>query len=237
MRTPSLLPASLLAVSLAMAASGDASGRSGPDAPGAGSGDDPGPNLRKSALSLLLPGLGQMRLGETSRGMAFLTAEAGFWAGFAVFRTQGSLRKDSYIEMAGLFAGVLSASGRSDEYYRRISNWSSSDAYNQVIRREARVLHGDDLEAREAYYEVNRVAPDAEWRWESDAARQRYRDKRRDSAAAYRNSRNMLGLALANRVVSMLDAALLARRKGLSLTLSPAEGPAAARLSLTYSLP
>ncbi len=237
MKMLSVLSACLLAATAAMAPAGEASGQSRTDPFGGRSEDVPGANLKRSALSLLLPGLGQMRLGETNRGIVFLTAEAGFWAGFAVFQVQGSLRKDSYIEMAELFAGVSDAKGRDDEYYRRISNWSSSFAYNQVIRREARALYGDDLDGREAYYEANRVTPDAEWRWDSHAAQMRYRDKRRDSAAAYKNSRNMLGLALANRVVSMLDAALLARRQGLSLTMSPGEEPATARLSLTYSLP
>lgn len=237
MRLRKVLPACFLQAALALTTAAAASGQSRIDSFGNRGGDPAGADLKKSALSLVVPGLAQMRMGETNRGLVFMAAEAGFWAGFAVFRVQGSLRRDSYIEMAGLFAGVPGPEGRGEEYYRRISNWSSSDAYNEMIRREARARYGDDLEGREAYFEANRVAPDAEWRWESFSAQQRYREKRRDSAAAYKNARNMLGMSLANRVISMLDAALLARRQDLSLAVTPGDEPASARLSLTFTLP
>lgn len=170
-------------------------------------------NLRAIGLSLLLPGLAQLEAGETTRGVAMIAAEAGIWTAFTVFRVQGARREDSYIEMASLFAGVENAKGRSDDYYKRIGTSLSSDAYDELTRRDARTLYGDDLEAREVYFEQNRVPPDQAWQWESYAALQRYQEKRSDAQLSFKRSRNMIGLAAVNRVVAMIDAVLLGDRE------------------------
>ncbi len=198
-------------------------------------------NIKQIGLSLLLPGAAHVRMGEGKRGAAFLLTEVATWSAWTVFRTQGSLRRDSYVEMAELGAGVARAEGRDEAYYRLLGNWSSSDAYDQLVRREARDLYPTDLAARAAYVEANRTPADRAWRWESQAAWDRYRSKRNDSSQAYRRARLMLGLAAANRVVAMVDASLLAGRRGrdtgLSLQAAPGPEPGAASVSLSLRLP
>jgi hypothetical protein len=168
-------------------------------------------------------------------------AEGAIWTTFGVSRVQGSWRRDSYVEMARLDAGVAEPEGRADSYYRLIGAWPSSDLYNEVVRREARTFHPDDLEARAAYFEANRVSADIAWRWESQAAWDRYHEKRSESRRAYRRARNMLGLALANRVAAMIDAALLAQRdsgrSALRLEVAPGDEPGAGAVQLTLRLP
>lgn len=198
-------------------------------------------NAKRIGLSLLLPGAAHLRMGEGRRAAAFLVAEAATWTAWAVFRTQGSLRRDSYIEIAELEAGVAHAGGRDDEYYQLLGNWSSSSAYDQVVRRDARDLYPNDLPSREAYYEANRTPADRAWRWETQAEWDRYRAKRNDSRQAYRRGRMMLGVAVANRVVAMVDASLLAGRHqragGLSLQVAPGADLGSASLSLSLRLP
>ncbi len=198
-------------------------------------------SLKAIGLSLLVPGVAQIRMGEKNRGIAFLVADAGFWSSFAAFRVQGSIRKDSYVTLAGIGAGIQKPEGRTEEYYRRIGDWYSSEYYDQTVRAEARDLYGDDLAGREAYYEAHKVPPDQAWRWESTAAWSRYRKKRNDTSSSYRWSRNMLGLAAANRVAALIDAAVLANRAGRRTTVhmdvTPGETPASAELRLSYLFP
>lgn len=202
---------------------------------------DRGENARRVGLSLLLPGAAHLHMGERRRAAAFIVAEAATWTAWGVFRVQGAQRRDSYIEMAKLDAGVPDAEGRGDAYYHLLGSWSSSDAYDQLVRREARDLYPDDLQARAAYFEANRTAADRSWRWESLAAWDRYRAKRNDSRQAYRSARMMLGLAAANRVVAMVDAALLARRQGgdgsWRMQAEPGAEPGSFSVSLSLPLP
>ena len=164
--------------------------------------------------SALLPGLAQWKLGHRHRAVGFWVAEAAFWTGFVTYRTQGSLREDSYLEMATLFAGVDDAESRDDDYLRRIASWPSSDLFDDlIVRRNARLFSGDDPEARAAYFEDNRIAGQDQWSWSSSAARERFSDKRSDSKTSYKRSRNMIGLAVANRVVAMIDAVVLSNQE------------------------
>ena len=198
-------------------------------------------NAKRIGLSLLLPGAAQLRMGDGRRAAAFLVTEAATWTAWAVFRTQGSQRRHSYIEMAELQAGVPHAGGRDDAYYQRLGNWSSSDAYDQLVRREARDRYPNDLLGRAAYFEANRTPADRAWRWETQIEWDQYRAKRNDSRQAYRSARMMLGLAAANRVVAMVDASLLAGRHhrdtGLRLQAAPGAELGSALLSISLRLP
>ncbi len=196
-------------------------------------------NLRKAGLSLILPGLAQLRMGKKTEGISFLVADAGFWTGFAAWRIQGLYRKDSYIEMAQIYAGVQHPEGQSEDYYRLIGSWPSSASYEENIRIEARDLYPNDVKQREAYFEAHQVPADQAWNWETYAAWNRYLAKRDDADRSYRRSRIMLGLAAANRLAAFLDAAILssrgAGRKTLGLSVTPGESPASAVLRLSYS--
>lgn len=197
------------------------------------------PHLQSIGLSILLPGLAQYKMGHTWRAAGYFAAEAACWTAFGVYRVQGSNREDSYHQMAELFAGVQNPGSKDDDYYKTIAGWPSSELYNEiVVRRNARQAHGDDLAAREAYYESNRIQGDEAWSWVSEAARERYRDKRNDAQRSFKNSRNMIGLAVANRVVAMIDAVLLERRhSNLRVELVPDRESQGARISISRAVP
>jgi hypothetical protein len=193
------------------------------------------------ALSLVCPGLGHLQSGRPGRAAPYLLAEAALWTTFGVSRVQGAWRRDSYAEMARLDAGVRTPDDQTDSYYRLIGAWPSSDLYNELIRREARAVHPDDLAGRTAYFETHRVPDDVAWSWESQTAWDRFREKRNDSRRAFRRARNMLGLAAANRVVAMIDATLLVHRDGgaraLRLEVIPRGEPGAAAVQLSWPIP
>lgn len=181
--------------------------------PRRGEGGDPNRsrNLKAIGYSILLPGLAQYKMGRKTRGLAFMTAEVAVWAAFANFRVRGEIRKDSYIELAELQGDVQNANERDDDFYRQIGSWLSSDDYDELVQRDARALFGDDLAAREEYFDANRTPADDRWEWGTITALLRYREKRSDSQRAFKRSRDMMGIAVVNRLVSMIDAVLISR--------------------------
>ena len=202
-------------------------------------------HYNRSAIltTLLLPGLAQYRLGEKGRGIAFMTVEAALWTGFLGYRIQGWNREDTYREMADLYAGVAEGAPLDDDFYKTIASWPSSDLYNEfVVRRLARTEGGDDLEAREAWYEANKVQGNETWNWSSDVARQEFATKRSDAQNSFKKSRNMIGLAVVNRVVAMIDAVLLSGRvDGSAYRLDMSQerdgGELVSRIALRRSVP
>ncbi len=166
--------------------------------------------------SLLIPGWGQYLAGHHTKAKAFIVAEVAILASYAFLGVQGKVRQNRYIDYAEEFAGIADASGKEDYYYRNLGAYGSSDDYVESIRRGARSLYGDDLEAREEY--VARFSPrgDEQWAWQSDAYRRDYLQQRKDSRNSYRLAGHMIGVALLNRVVSAVDAALSAGKTSRS---------------------
>ncbi|MBK8231366.1 MAG: hypothetical protein IT349_12320 [Candidatus Eisenbacteria bacterium] len=214
---------------------------SSPTGESAGSAGPTGRNrhLPSIGLSLLLPGSAQLRRGDTGRGLLFLGAEAAIWSAFATYRFQGNARRDSYLEMARLFGHVPHPEGQDDDYYKLLGQISSSEIWDLVVRIDARRLYGDDLEARDAYLAANHIPAEQSWEWDSDAARARYREKRNDSQQAYRSSRNMIGLAVVNRLAAMFDAVLRDRVPDGSLRAQMTTDPdlGTPRLAVSLALP
>ncbi len=204
--------------------------------------EEPG-RLKILGASLLLPGWGHRMMGQNTRATAFMATEGAIWVSFGVFRGQGEIRKDRYIEMAELFAGVPDAEGRSDDYYRQIGDYRSAEAYNDEVRRDARARFGDDLHAREAYFERYRVPDDQIWEWASSADWRRYRDKRSDSLRSFKRSRYMIGVAIVNRLVAAVDAMRSVHRRDRDTALhwyldaDPLDPSSSVRVGVRLPLP
>jgi hypothetical protein len=179
-------------------------------------------------LSCVLPGWGQIYAGETTRGRWFMAAEAGIWAGYGAFRIQEGMREDDYREYAQIFAGT--AAGASSDYLSDMGGYIRSegdDSYNESIRREARSLFPDDLQAQRAYLAENGYHGDLSWDWGTRDRFLEYRDLRLFASESERNAFYMTGLAVLNRVVSAVDGAWMARRHNAGVLGEPS-----ARLSV-----
>jgi hypothetical protein len=180
---------------------------------------------KAAGASFLLPGLGQKYAGRDTRAAVFFTTEAAIWTLFTVYRVQGEIRQDRYIEFAGVHAGAPSE--ENSDYYEHIGFWSSLEQWQDIVRRDARTLYPDDPTAQAQYFEHNKLYDEAEaWNWPDDETRTRYRVLRSRSESAFHNSRLALGAALLNRFVAVIDAVALTRKhnqalekEGLSLHL------------------
>jgi hypothetical protein len=181
-----------------------------PEAPG---GVSP---LKAATSSLLLPGLGERRLGHSLRAKIFFGLEAAGWISIASFLWAGHSRELSSEDFAVVFAGVTDID-HADDYYKTISKYMSSDGpggYNEGVRREARDLYYPDVEAMDSYYRSHAMTGDESWQWRDETAYLRYGHLRDGSRFAYRVALySAIGIA-ALRIVSAADAVRLARLEG-----------------------
>jgi hypothetical protein len=167
--------------------------------------------------SLLMPGLGDYYLGNTTRAKTFFIAEAAIWTSFIVFEVQGYLREDGYKDFATTF-GNVTGSDHSDDYYRILSQYNSSREYEEAIKKEGRfVLYPEaDYNALENYYLSQRISDFEPWEWPGDDKRREYRSIRKGSRQAYRRAMYSVAAGVANRIVSSLFALKSARNPSRS---------------------
>jgi len=176
---------------------------------GSDAGSSPSPQdlsrLKLMAASLVLPGWGQWMAGHHDRARIFFAAEAGIAVSYVTFRVQGSIRRNRYIDYAEQFADIEDASDRPDAYYRNLARYGTSDDYIDDIARDARAIHGADLEARQAFIEAHRPSAEELWTWQSRAHREEFNEQRKSSRNSFRRADQMLGLALLNRLLSAVE--------------------------------
>ena len=180
-------------------------------------------------MSVVLPGWGELYTGHTARAKGFMAAEAAIWLGYAGFTIQGNLREDDYRDYARTFAGVGADAG--GEYWDDVSDFIRSEgfaSYNETIRREARSLYPDDLEAQEAYFRENGYFGGMAWEWESEERFREFRRLKHNASVSFRSAFFMSGLAVLNRAVSAIDSAWMARRHNRGMAGEPT-----ARLSVS----
>jgi hypothetical protein len=179
-------------------------------------------------MSTVLPGWGELYTGHTARAKGFMAAEAAIWLGYAGFTIQGNLRENDYKDYARVFAGVETDGGGA--YWDDVSDFVRSEgdaSYNESIRREARSLFPDDLEAQRQYALANGYYGSLGWEWESQERFQEFRHLKHNSSVSFRSAFFMTGLAVLNRAISAIDSAWMARRHNRGIAGEPA-----ARLSV-----
>lgn len=154
-----------------------------------------GTSLKSAGLSLLVPGLGQMRNGQRGKGLIMLGVEAAIWGTYAGFHRHAGTLSDDYEAWASIYAGV--PSGQSDSFYQTLGRYDSSDDWYDSRRREARAFGDPDPVA---------PGPAEQWQWRSEQARRDYQLLRADADRAYNRRDRMVLFAVINRAISMFDA-------------------------------
>ncbi|HET6349171.1 MAG TPA: hypothetical protein VFH88_08820 [Candidatus Krumholzibacteria bacterium] len=176
--------------------------------------------------SLLLPGLGDYQLGNRSRAVGFFIAEGAIWTAYGVMKVQGHQREDDYQQLAVQFAGV-SRTGHSDDFYAKLREYASSDAYAADVKLDGRAALSDNgkyldrigADALDRYFVENRLADYEPWQWTSHERQLQYSEMRSSSKTSYRRANYMLAAAAANRVVSAVVAYAAARGANRSQTM------------------
>ena len=199
--------------------------------------------------SAILPGAGQYYL-KADRWVPFVAVEGWAWIKYVHDRRVASDLEKQYRDLAWNVARRIATSSRKDSvftYYEAMGEWRESghfdiDAttpglqpeidvttFNGTQWRRAQALFGDREKAL-AYYRANAIPDLYIWSWGSSALEQEeFRATIGRSDAAFRSGTRMLGVILANHVVSAIDALVLARvqqmvehRFRIGSTLEPA---------------
>jgi hypothetical protein len=144
-------------------------------------------------------------------------AEGGVWANYIVWQISGHLRKDDYIEQAQINAGV-GISSASDDYWRLLGQYQRSggtgpDAYEETLRREARLQYPDDPAAQDRYVAQRLPTGKSAWNWSSAALQNSYIETRRSANRAFDHARVSFALAVLNRLVSAVDTQILSHSR------------------------
>jgi len=149
--------------------------------------------------SLLLPGMGELYVDRYDVGKYFTLAEGALWLTWSSFQVYGNWIQNDARNYATQHAD-LSSTGKNDQYYIDIGNFTSIDAFNQEMLRE-RLPH-------KLYSPVSTYY----WNWDTDVNREGYRQLRVSSDQVFNNSRFIIAAIAINHIVSAINAARLAIR-------------------------
>lgn len=157
--------------------------------------------------SALLPGLGEYYVGSRNKAKFFFAAEALTWVSFLSFRTYGSWKKNDLIRFASDYAGA-NLESKDDQFLDYVGFYDDINQYNTA----GRVTDPDRPYLPDT--------PENHWHWQSNDDRSSYRDLKNSSREAYRRGDFMIGVAIINRIVSIIDAVRDAKRSKTRLSNS-----------------
>jgi hypothetical protein len=160
--------------------------------------EEPSQDRKSPALaaiySLLLPGMGELYAGGFSSGKYFLMAEGALWLTYGAFAVVGNSQQEDARTYSISRAGI-DPTGKDDQFYVDIGNFMTTEEYNdkQLRDRQPELLYSR--------------AKGEGWTWESDAARQAYKDERLASEHTYNNQKFVVAAIVVNHIASAINAA------------------------------
>ena len=142
--------------------------------------------------SLLLPGMGELYVGDYSYGKYFTIGEAALWLTYTSFEVYGTWLRDDARRFAVTHAGI-NQTGKGDQYFVDIGNFINTNDYNdeQLRNREPNKL-----------YDIH-----SDWQWDSDANRASYRDLLISHDRVFNNTRFVVAAIIVNHIASAVNAA------------------------------
>ncbi len=145
-----------------------------------------------AALSILVPGAGQLYLGDKRAAGYFMAAEGAVWGTFTGLTVRGNWLKEEYRNYSAIHAGVH-PEGKDDQFFEDVLMFGSQETYENWYH----LVYRDEVETypnTEEYF----------WEWTSDEEWDTYADIRSESETAYRNAKIALAAGLINRVISVV---------------------------------
>jgi TM2 domain-containing membrane protein YozV len=154
-------------------------------------------------LSAVMPGMGELYVGDYSTGKYFTAAEIALWVTALSMSSYSTWLEKNYKQYAKSKAGVQGDSFDSD-YYANLANYNSLEEYNneKAFNREYSSM-----------YDVN----SRYWKWNTVTERKSYRTLWVSSRQANNNIRFATGAMILNRIASMINAVRLVTTHNKSL--------------------
>ncbi len=186
---------------------------------------------RKAMLfSALVPGMGELYSGNTSKAAVFLSTEAAIWVTYARLEQEMKWSKSNYMEFAFKKAGMpLNSSGN---IYKLMEDYSSSAEYNNEVELNIRnnllqLLNDPSVSSTDREYYARLLNDPNEyqnfitdytftgnesWEWSNQNSYHKYYNlrKTRQELVIYKNF--AVSATILNRIISIVDAALVAKK-------------------------
>jgi hypothetical protein len=189
---------------------------------------DPSAGQRKSLgkailYSALLPGAGEWYVGHKTKAKYFMAAEAGIWIGFTSFVIYKNWKREDMIQYANQHANAQ-LEGRDDEFLDLVGFYESIDEYNTLGR------------ATDPQRPFLADTPENHWRWDSEGSIEAFKYIKNSYRESKRRSQFMLGLAVVNRVISIVDAIRDVKRHNAGIGQEKSEFSKADSYKLQFSI-
>jgi len=144
-------------------------------------------------MSLLVPGWGQSYAESKTRSLIYLGTEIGLWLTYGGLVAYSDWREQDYRNYAAAHAGVNNT-GKSSSFFIDVGNYNSIYEYNNAKLRQRNL--NEYYRDTETFY----------WQWQNEAHRERFDQLRISSDTAYNRSTMLLGVIMANHLISAIDA-------------------------------
>jgi len=180
------------------------------------------PKIVYPAASVLLPGSGELLLGEYTRGGTLMAIDLLSVHGFVDTNKEIDRQRESYMSFASMYAGV--PYGMPTNHYQAVQDFISSDYYNDIQEMMARnyyLIYNYDPASYADYLERNTFTGDEAWNWGNEANWKEYKNMRLRHQRTKMSHNFALGIMLFNRAVSAIDSALLSRRLNGAVYVTP----------------
>lgn len=178
-------------------------------------------------LSVALPGLGELYMGERDDALRAFAIEGAIIISYLGLHRYGDILRNDYLKYGRMHAGM--SSNRDEDYLEAVEWYQSSEAYNISVREEARWLFPDDREKQMEYVAQNEIPPEHSWRWEH-AEWLVFRDLRKRERGTALHASYCIGLSIANRIIS----AIISRRMGMNRKINLYLEPTGVRVSYRF---
>jgi len=170
------------------------------------------------ALSLMVPGLGELYMGEKNDALRAFVIEGGIILTYFGFNKYADILRNDYIKYAYQHAGARTE--LDEDYYNAVEWYSSRESYNINVREEARRLFPDDRVKQLDYIKHNEILPERDWEWQKDNW-QIFRNLRRGERKALSNASYCIGADILNRIISAVISSRIGKEKKLNIFLDP----------------
>ena len=153
-----------------------------------------------SLLNLAVPGTGHFYLGDTRKGVAYLSADLLLWTGFFFSMVTSNRYEDNAVAHAYTYAHTRSNFDYNNSYWGALGNdnFQSNTEYNTALDNNRQF---DD-----------KYLGDNAWLWDNATKQTEYNDIRGDAHSWETASYIVLGALFLNRVVSFIDGRVSAQR-------------------------
>ena len=150
--------------------------------------------------SLLVPGWGQLTQDRPKAATMFAASEAVLILTSVGMQTYGGWLRNDYRSIAATYAGLPDGGNRSHGMYVDMGNWMTAGEFNQARQRERS-------------FDRQYLNSNDQWRWTSDAQRERFKDIRLRSDKTLDAVKFAVGTVVINHLVSAIEASNYSRKK------------------------